>query len=211
MSGEAERGSDESIELIRSAQSGDPGAWEQLYERYGPELCARVRARLGPELRVREESVDLVQTVWLEAFRNLHRFEYRGEESFLAWITAVLRNEIGTRLERARTVKRGAARSAKGVAGTELLLDAVPRAEPGPSTGAELDEEQELLLQAVASLPAAHADLVRWAVLEELPLAEIARRLEVTEGAARMRAARATARLTREFRRLCGGFAAGTP
>src|SRR5688500_6440530 len=49
--------------LFEQATTGDRVALDSLLERYLPQLHAFVHARLGPGLRPRESSVDVVQSV----------------------------------------------------------------------------------------------------------------------------------------------------
>lgn len=197
--GEAEQ----TVDLLERARTGDQEAWERLYERYEGELRRRVRARFGSELRAVEESVDVFQSVWREAISSLKHFHYRGEGSFLAWLATVLRNKLSSRAERMRTVKRGGPAPSGSVYAKALSRSA--DAKPGPATRAEHDEDEELLLQTVEQLPADQRDLVRWALFEGRTHREIGRRLGIGEDAARMRVARAEARLSTLFRRLHGG------
>jgi hypothetical protein len=67
---------------IAASCSGDAEALARLLTGFLPELRAFVRLRLGPELRARETSSDLVQSVCREVLADLDQFEYRGSPSF---------------------------------------------------------------------------------------------------------------------------------
>ena len=193
------------VDLLTRARSGDEQAWEQLYERYESELRRRVHARLGTELRGVEDSMDVFQSVWREAIGSLEQFEYRGEGSFLAWLATVLRNKLASQVARNQAEKRGGgARVPSGSAFTRAVSTR-PVPEPGPESRVEVDEDRQLLLRTVEQLPPEPQELVRWALLEGLSHQEIGARLGISKDAARMRVARASARLTAEFRRLHGG------
>ena len=55
--------------LFDAARDGDTDARADLLAAYLPQLHAFVRLRMGSALRRREESMDLVQTVWVEVRR----------------------------------------------------------------------------------------------------------------------------------------------
>ena len=73
-------------ELVSAAQAGDQLAFATLVERYGqPILSLCYTSTLD-----REEARDLVQEVFLSAWRNLHSF--RGDAAFSTWLFALTRN-----------------------------------------------------------------------------------------------------------------------
>ena len=79
---------EDSLNLVLAAQAGDRSAVNELLERYLPRLRAFVRLNIDRELRARESSCDIVQSICLEVFDKLDRFEYRGEASFRNWLFA---------------------------------------------------------------------------------------------------------------------------
>jgi RNA polymerase sigma-70 factor, ECF subfamily len=181
--------------LIARAQEGDEAAWEALYRLYEAELRARTRARLGRELRAQEESVDVLQSVWREAVGSLGRFEYRGEGSFLAWISTLLRHKIAARYAR----RTDAARGALGGEAQERALEAAPAVGPSPSECATAEELRGELLASLERLPQPMRQLLRWAYFEGAGPTELGKRLGIGSDAARMRLARAEARLAGEM------------
>ena len=62
-----------SVELVRRAQAGERPALERLFERYYDRVRRIVRARLGPELRLRVESVDILQETFTAAVGSFDR------------------------------------------------------------------------------------------------------------------------------------------
>ena len=148
--------------------------------------------------------MDVFQSVWREAIGSLESYEYRGEGSFLAWLATVLRNKLTARASRLRAVKRGGESPAPSASVYSRALSRSAVSEPGPETRAECDEDRERLLQTVEQLPPEPRKLVRWALLEGVPHGEIGRRLGIGADAARVRVARAEAKLTALFLRLHG-------
>jgi hypothetical protein len=68
-------------DVVARIKGGDRAAWDALYRRYRDELLFAARARLGAKLRAYLESEDILQSVALEAFEELPRFEPRGAGS----------------------------------------------------------------------------------------------------------------------------------
>jgi RNA polymerase sigma-70 factor, ECF subfamily len=67
-------------EIIRHAQEGNTGAFEQLYRRYSRRvysLCLRM-------VKNDSEAEDLTQEAFLQLFRKIHTF--RGESKFSTWL-----------------------------------------------------------------------------------------------------------------------------
>ena len=90
-------------DLLQRARAGDGSAFERLVRRSEQRIARMVQARMGPKLRQCEESADLVQTALAAAFRDLPRFQPRGEGSFLRWLSTVVENKVRAHLrERGR-------------------------------------------------------------------------------------------------------------
>src|SRR6185436_18440399 len=82
------------LDLLRRAQQGERPALERLLERYYERVRRIVRLRLGPSLRRRLESGDILQETFLAAVRNFARFELRDEGSFINWLAVLAENQI---------------------------------------------------------------------------------------------------------------------
>jgi RNA polymerase sigma-70 factor (ECF subfamily) len=75
--------------LVRAARRGDDDAWRSLFDDYYPRLHVYMRARVHDD----ELAEDLAAEVFVDAFRGLPRFEWRGKP-FGAWLFRVARNRI---------------------------------------------------------------------------------------------------------------------
>jgi RNA polymerase sigma-70 factor (ECF subfamily) len=73
---------------IASAQAGDE-AWRALFDEHYPKLYAFMRRRVGD----RETAEDLAAETFVDAFRGLPRFRWRGKP-FGAWLFTVARNRL---------------------------------------------------------------------------------------------------------------------
>jgi len=66
--------------LVALAKDGDQSALNKLCEVYNERVLRIVRMRMGPELRSKQESMDLVQDAFISALRSLENFTYQNEE-----------------------------------------------------------------------------------------------------------------------------------
>jgi len=176
--------------LVRRAQTGDRTAFDALIRRCQDRLLRLVRTRLGPELRHVEESGDVLQSVLADAVRDLERFEYRGEGSFLRWLGALVEHKLRHHARDAGRAKRDRER--------EVAFEGAALAAPEPrpsqvAAGRELQERYRLALERLD-------DADREVVLLHLELGcthdEIAAALSIPSAeAVRKRIARALVRL----------------
>ena len=144
------------------------------------ERIARLAYRL---LGWRDEVEDVVQEVFLAAFRN--REAFRAESSLTTWLTTIAinkcRSHLRKRLLRLLFFERSRHRLAGSVDGAE---------------GAALERESfEQVRRALQKLPTRHREVVVLRYLEETPIAEIAEVLGISRNAVEVRLNRARARL----------------
>ena len=60
-----------STAMLRQALAGSDAALDTLYERFGPRLLSFIRLKMGPGLRARLESRDILQATFLKSFDAL--------------------------------------------------------------------------------------------------------------------------------------------
>ena len=80
--------------LFAAAREGDSSARADLLAAFVPQIHAFVRLRMGRDLRRREESMDLVQTVCADFVKRAEGFELRTEPAFRAWLFQSALNKI---------------------------------------------------------------------------------------------------------------------
>jgi len=86
-------------EIIRQAQEGNAGAFEQLYRRYGKRvyrLCLRI-------VKNDAEAEDLTQEAFLKVFRKIHTFQ--GKSAFSTWLHRVSVNTVLMSLRKKKRVE----------------------------------------------------------------------------------------------------------
>jgi len=113
-----------------------------------------------------------------------HRGTYRGEGEFFAWACAIAVNLC--RGKRKADQRRPRLMEQRTLERTEL-----PSPDHGPATSVALHESHERAAVAVRALSPLLRDVFVLHYIEGLPYADIARILDITSGAARLRARRA--------------------
>src|SRR5437879_4471147 len=88
--------------LVRKAQQGDMGAFEELVARHRNKIYARAYSMMRNE----EEAIDLSQEAWVKGWQRLVQFQ--GESSFATWMTRIV---INLCLDQLRKQKRHRAES----------------------------------------------------------------------------------------------------
>jgi RNA polymerase sigma-70 factor (ECF subfamily) len=83
-----------SLDLVLRAQQGDTDALNRLIERYYAKVQRMVRLRLGPRLREKVESGDILQETFIAAVRSLDSFEMREEASLIQWLSRLAERQI---------------------------------------------------------------------------------------------------------------------
>lgn len=162
--------------LIAATMRGDRETQRQLYDAYQASIYRLVARMVG-----QQDAADVTQQVFLQAFRNLSRFE--GRSSFDTWLYRLALNECWQYFRRERR-------------GKWQILDREPMDD---SPGHEHDSDyRDLLEQALARL---EPDLRAVFVLREVEARcyrEIAEVLQIPEGTVASQLNRAR-RLLREY------------
>lgn len=184
--------------LFEGATQGDRGALDQLLQRYLPQLHAFVHARLGRQMRARESSVDVVQSVCRELLSAREPFEFRGEDRFRAWLFTSALNKMRERHRRMHADKRDVAREVDGSADAALLAVAHLLT---PSQDAIGNETAAALRESLEELAEDHREVITLARLVRLPHRVIAEVMGRTEEATRQLLARAMLQLARGLQR----------
>ncbi|MFO1078813.1 MAG: sigma-70 family RNA polymerase sigma factor [Planctomycetota bacterium] len=179
---------DDFDDLQRSVSDGEEGALDRMVARFLPRLHAYVRVNMGPGLRRREDSFDIVQSVCREVLEERDRFEFRGEGAFLGWLLTAAMNKLRERARFFARQRRAADREAQ-------LPDGAAYDGLSPSGEVMGREEIEKLEGALQQLPEDYREIVVLARIVGLPHADIAAHLGRTLPSVRNALGRAITRL----------------
>lgn len=179
--------------LIAAAGRQDRAAVEQLLVRHLPGLEAFVRLRMGAELRALMTAPDVVQSVCREVLQDLGDFEFRGEAPFRHWLYVRAENKLRMqhRFHHAQKRDRGAEQP---LPDASTFLPAY-RTLCTPSQALDQQETIRRVEAAFDLLPDDYREAVTLHKLCGLSHAEIAERMQRSEGAVRNLVYRGISRL----------------
>lgn len=162
--GEALAAGPRDAELVEAVRvRGDEAAFRTLYRRHTPRLYQMVlRLLAGSE----HDAEDVVQETWVKAATSLDRF--RWDSAFATWLT-------GIGLNQARDFLRRAGRRPVCDGDPDAVLTQVRAAAARVAEQIDLD-------RAIALLPDGYRTVFVLHDVEGYPHAEIAARLEISEG-----------------------------
>jgi RNA polymerase sigma-70 factor, ECF subfamily len=164
--------------LARS--SDDSSAFAELYDRHATAVLAYFVRRTG----CAQTSADLMAETFAAAFASRRLFRDVGAPG-RAWLFTIAARQLSRFVRTQRVETR--ARRKLGVA--PVALDPVDH--DRVEALADLAPLRSQLARAVEGLPPGQADAVRLRIADDLPFAEVARRLGCSEVAARVRVSRA--------------------
>jgi RNA polymerase sigma-70 factor (ECF subfamily) len=189
---------DDEARLYDRVTEGDQDALDGLLQRYLPQLHAFVHARLGAELRARESSLDVVQSVCRELRAARAQFDFQGEDRFRGWLFTAALNKVRERHRRLHADKRDVAREVDADAASSFAAIAHLLT---PSQDAIGNETTAAMRASLAALSEEHREVITLARLVELPHRVIAEIMSRSEEATRQLLARAMVQLVRELGR----------
>jgi RNA polymerase sigma-70 factor (ECF subfamily) len=179
-----------SLDLIERAKAGDTHALDLLIARYLPRLQRWAHGRLPASARDLAETQDLVQETVFKAFKQIGRFDVRGEGALQGYLRQALVNRIRDEIRR---VNRRA---------VAVELDAQLQDEaPSPLEQAIGSEALERYEQALNRLRPDDREVIVGRIELGLTYEELAdATAKPSANAARMAAERALFRLAKEMR-----------
>lgn len=158
----------------------DPSAFSELYARHVESVYRWFLRRLE------WAASDLTAETFARAWLGRGRFRDERDGSALPWLLGIASNVLADTVRRNRIETR--ARERLG-----LPLDLA--SEDGYAAVEERLSPREALNRGLGSLPAHELDALELRVVDELPYAQVAKRLAIRPAAARLRVSRALRRL----------------
>lgn len=181
-----------SLALLRLARRGEGEALDELFARYLPYLRRIAHGKVPRWARIGADTADLVQDTLLHSFRQIDRFEPRGNGALRAYLRQALQNRILN--ARRDAMRRPALTSLED-------LD-VPETSASPLDEFLTGEDRDRYLRALDALRAEERD----AIVGRFELGYSFEQLRVALGktsadSARMTVRRAVVRLSEEMNR----------
>jgi len=160
--------------LVRAAQGGDMGAFEELVARHRDKIYARAYTMMRNE----EEAIDLSQEAWVKGWQRLRQFQ--GESSFGTWMTRIV---INLCLDQLRKQKRQRTESIEEMSeesgGVERQMPVVTI---NPTAGLERGELRQRIDRALGQLSHEHRTVLVLHEFEEMEYKEIAKAMGCSIG-----------------------------
>lgn len=169
--------------LVESAALGDPRSIQSLLEQYLPRLRAFVRLRCGPEIRAKESSSDIAQSVCRELLEHLGQFQWQGEPAFRSWLFTAAIRKIADRREHYLAAKRDARREISAGAASDASVWEIYQSFATPSQHAIAGEQARRIEAAIEALEEEPKEVVLLSKIVGLSRAEIAQKLGRSETA----------------------------
>ncbi len=152
--------------LVHRAQQRETEAFAQLYENYFDKIYRYVVFKIGN----RTEAEDLTQQVFLNALQSISSFKWKGRP-FSAWLFRIAHNQIVDYLRK------------KTRQATTPLDKSTVISDSNPQLAIERKLDIEQLLLATKRLTKAQREVISLRFAGELPIAEVAKVMDKSEGA----------------------------
>jgi RNA polymerase sigma-70 factor (ECF subfamily) len=162
------------VALVRAAQKGDMGAFEELVARHRDKIYARAYSMMRNE----EEAIDLSQEAWVKGWQRLVQFQ--GDSSFTTWMTRIT---INLCLDQLRRKKRQRTESIEEMdeesGGVERQMPVVT---VNPTERLERAELRVRIDQALSQLSEAHRAVLVLCEFEQMEYKAIAKTMNCSIG-----------------------------
>lgn len=164
--------------LVERCKQGDTAGYKELYERYSKAMfntCCRLLDNTA-------EAEDVLQESFIEAFKNLHRFEYRT--SFGGWLKQICVNRCINQLKKRKIDWVDIER-----------MESYDYAEEAGVDEEHISMQVDSVKRAIMALPDGYRTVLNLYLLEGYDHEEIARILNVAQSTTRTQFIRAKQKL----------------
>lgn len=170
-------------ELVLSAQQGDDRAFAELVERHYTS-CLKLALSI---LRDKSDAEDEVQNACWKAFEHLAQFN--REAKFSTWLTRIVVNQCLMRLRQAKRAKLFYMDDTQ--LGDEVVTLELRDETPTPEDQLGSREVASILEQEINRIPPLLREVFLLRDVKEMPMQEVAERLNISIAAAKSRLLRA--------------------
>lgn len=184
--------------LVARAKAGEREAYDRLFALAADRALLYIRCRLGPKLRARMDSMDVLQEAYVEAHRAFDRFEYRGDDAFAGWLCRVIENKIRGLADYHGAKKRTPEGEKLPVS---VVLERERLERTGPVTAVDKSAARTRLAACLDDLEPDQREVVLLRYFQDLTLQEIADLMGKSEPGVRRLLGKATRALGRAMKR----------
>ena len=161
---------------------------------------------MGPELRTKLQSMDLVQDAFISALRSLENFTYKNEGDFLRWISKIAENRIRDNLDKLHADKRDIRKEIplnnRSATQNTLAGISAPVDTTTPSLIMSRREDLNKLEKAMDKLKPEYREVITLTKIEGLSYKEAADKLGKGADAVRMLLSRAITAMSQSFEKI---------
>jgi RNA polymerase sigma-70 factor, ECF subfamily len=175
------------LDLVHASKNGDVAAFEQLVKRYDRKLF-RIAQHVTHN---REDSEDAVQEAFLKAFQHLG--EFREDSKFSTWLIRITLNQSLMKLRTQRRIKEVPLDDFQPDG--EIFPMEVADWAPNPEQRYGASELRDILIKALTELRPALRAVFVLRDIEDLPTAQTAEVLSLSQAAVKARLWRARLQL----------------
>lgn len=167
----------EDRQLVNRMLRGEEAAFSRFFERHFPSLFRFAMSRVGHDADLAE---DVVQATLIQAIRKLSTF--RGDAALFTWLCTFCRHEISANYRRRRRHIEHVSDDADAL---EAALERLEAADTDvPDNQLQREALRSEVLGLLDQLPHHYGQALTWKYLEDLPVREIAQRLDIGPKAA---------------------------
>jgi RNA polymerase sigma factor (sigma-70 family) len=153
------------LEILVGCQNGDAPSQRALVGRYSPWLFSVAKRYMGES----ESAKDVLQDALVKIFNHINTYQQTG--SFEAWMRKIVVNTALKALDKS------------WVRNIEAVEDYPATAAEQPAVYADL--QAEAIMQIIESLPNGYREVFNLYAIEQMPHAEIAKLLSISESTSR--------------------------
>jgi RNA polymerase sigma-70 factor, ECF subfamily len=187
-------------DVMAQIKAGNTAAMDSLLVASFDPLRSAIAHHMGDTLtKAQLEPEDVIQETYAAAWTNLPNAQFESFDAFLGWLRQIAENKLIDMHRAILADKRDVRRQTPswGVKGGSYvdLLDQVSSPLSTPSRGAARSEALAVLMVRMQQLPQDYRQVIHWRLIDGLPVAEVARRLDRSEAAVHMLCHRALKQL----------------
>ncbi len=186
-------------ELLQEARAGEPLAIGELIETWRTYLFHLVESEISDDLRQKVGVSDLVQSACLDIHLRFGDFRGSTIDEWRVWLKRMMLHDLEDARRRFVDAQRRDVRRERALASGDGPTFDVCDPHRSPRASLIGQEESEALRAALQRLPEDYRTVLRLRNWDGLPLAEVGRRMNRSEEAARKLWSRAIVRLQHEL------------